>query len=538
MNPSDPVSEPNQWWRGASIYQIYPRSFYDSKGDGIGDLAGICDKLPYVKSLGVDAIWISPFFLSPMLDFGYDVADYRKVDPIFGDLEDFKVLLASAHGLGLKVIIDQVISHTSDQHDWFKLSRCSRDNDKADWFIWHDPKPDGTPPNNWQSVFGGTAWQWDARRQQYYLHNFLPSQPDLNYHNEGVRAQILEEVKFWLDLGVDGFRLDTVNYYFHDNMLRDNPANTEPGERAINPYYYQQHIYDKNRPETLAFLPTLRALCEQYPGTMLLGEIGDIQAAELMEQYTAPGKLHTAYSFDLLSDEFSAGRIAKVLNEQQAMLQQGWPTWAFSNHDVTRVASRWCENQENHQQLSKLLLALLCCLKGSICLYQGEELGLEEAEITFEQLQDPWGINLWPEYKGRDGCRTPMPWQGDAVHSGFSETEPWLPIPGQHTKLAVAGQEQDPNSILQFARVALRLRQDALFRVGKSSTVRVQGDGIWFERSLHGRSAICAFNLGNDTMSMPEHWSLKKVLLSAGGIATREGKLSSLPGFGFVVAEH
>ena len=304
----------NGWWRGGVIYQIYPRSYQDSNGDGIGDLPGITQRLDHIAALGADGIWLSPFFKSPMKDFGYDVSDYCDVDPMFGTLNDFKALVARAHALGLKVMIDQVLSHCSDQHPWFVESRASRDNPKADWFVWADAKADGTPPNNWLSIFGGSAWQWDTRRCQYYLHNFLTSQPDLNFHNPAVQDALLDTVKFWLDLGVDGYRLDTANFYFHDAQLRDNPgegapdpSKPDPAVNPYNPYAWQRHLYDKSRPENLPFLQRLRALLDQYPDTTMVGEIGDDDGLARVAEYTAGGdKLHMAYCFDLLGPHHDA----------------------------------------------------------------------------------------------------------------------------------------------------------------------------------------------------------------------------------------
>ena len=297
----------NRWWRGAVIYQIYPRSFLDTDGDGVGDLPGIIRKLDYVAGLGVDAIWISPFFKSPMADFGYDIADFRDVDPMFGTLDDFDRLLAKAHSLGLRVMIDQVLSHTSVEHAWFKESRESRDNPKADWYVWADARPDGTPPNNWLSIFGGSAGQWDPTRMQYYMHNFLTSQPDMNLHNPEVQDALLAATRFWLDRGVDGFRLDTINFYFHDKELRDNPA-LAPERRnastapAVNPYNFQEHIYDKNRPENIAFLKRFRALLDEYPAIAAVGEVGDSQRGlEIVGEYTSGNdKMQMCYAFEFL----------------------------------------------------------------------------------------------------------------------------------------------------------------------------------------------------------------------------------------------
>ncbi|XOV79407.1 MAG: alpha-amylase family glycosyl hydrolase [Aestuariibacter sp.] len=490
------------WWKGAAIYQIYPRSYCDSNNDGIGDLPGITAKLPYIASLNVDAIWISPFFLSPMKDFGYDVEDYRQVDPIFGTLADFKQLLATAHKLNLKVVIDQVISHTSDRHIWFQESRLDKDNPKADWYVWADANADGTPPTNWHSVFGGSAWQWDSRRSQYYLHNFLASQPDLNFHNPTVRQQMKDEMRFWLEMGVDGFRLDTVNYYFHDKQLRNNPAQDLEGAKVLNPYYCQQHLYDKNQPENAEFTKELRKLTEQYAERILLGEIGDIEAEQLMAAYTGPEKLHTAYSFRLLSEDSGAEYFANVINQQEQLLGDGWPTWAFSNHDVIRVVSRW-QRDASHTILAELYLALLISLKGNICIYQGEELGLTEAQLEFEQLQDPWGITFWPEFKGRDGCRTPMPWDAERPFAGFSDKSPWLPVPAEHQKMAVKQQQELTDSVLQVAQRLLRYRQqNSALKNGTISRVEVDGECLWFSRQTKEQHLLCCFNLGNERVDL------------------------------------
>lgn len=455
--------ENKEWWRGAVIYQIYPRSFYDANNDGVGDLNGIQQKLPYIASLGVDGIWLSPFFKSPMKDFGYDVSDYRAVDPLFGDIEDFKALVEKAHRLGLKVMIDQVLSHTSDQHPWFAESRTSKDNARADWYVWADPKPDGTPPNNWLSIFGGSAWQFDGRRRQYYLHNFLVSQPDLNFHNPAVRQALLDEVQFWLDLGVDGFRLDTVNFYFHSQGLEDNPpvgdGEKTKGAPDVNPYSMQKHRYDLSQPENIEFLQSLRGLLNQYGDIGTVGEIGDDEPLKIMAEYTSGGdKLHMAYTFDLLNVFNQPHYIRRVIENLEQAVGDGWPCWALSNHDVVRHYSRWGQDAEDPQAYAKVLLAMLTSLRGSVCLYQGEELGLEEADVPFDALQDPYGIEFWPEFKGRDGCRTPMPWQHTA-NGGFSSQTPWLPVDSRHLVKAVAEQEPEADSMLNHYRRFLKWRQ-------------------------------------------------------------------------------
>ncbi len=507
------VQNDPEWWRGAVIYQIYPRSYQDSNGDGIGDLLGIVERLPYIASLGVDTIWVSPFFTSPMKDFGYDVSDYCDVDPMFGSLADFDMLVTTAHNLGLKVLIDLVLSHSSDQHPWFKESRSSRDNPRANWYVWADPKPDGTPPNNWLSIFGGSAWAWDTTRCQYYLHNFLSSQPDLNFHEPAVQEELLNICRFWLDRGVNGFRLDTINFYVHDKQLRDNPA-LPPEKRnasiapAVNPYNHQEHLYDKNQPENLEFLRRFRALLDVY-GAAAVGEVGDAQRGlEILGEYTSGGdKVQMCYAFEFLSpDAPSAARIAAVLRHLEHSAPEGWACWAFSNHDVVRHVSRWGLSPAAARAYATLLL----CLRGTVCLYQGEELGLPEAELRFEDLQDPYGIQFWPEFKGRDGCRTPMVWSGNELNGGFSRGMPWLPVAREHLGLAVDAQERAPDTLLHHYRRAVSFRKahPALAR-GDLRSLHVSGDVLTFVREVEGETLFCAFNLGHEpaTLHLPEgHW--------------------------------
>ena len=505
IQPEQILTSDPDWWRGAVIYQIYPRSFQDSNGDGIGDLLGIAQRLPHIASLGVDAIWISPFFTSPMKDFGYDVSDYCDVDPMFGTLADFDVVVETAHKLGVRVMIDLVLSHTSDQHPWFAESRVSRDNDRADWYVWSDPKPDGTPPNNWLSIFGGPAWQWDARREQYYLHNFLTTQPDLNFHCTAVQDALLDATRFWLDRGVDGYRLDTINFYTHDKLLRDNPA-LPPEHRnatiapSVNPYNHQQHLYSKNQPENLDFLRRFRSLLDQYPDKAAVGEVGDAQLGlEILGQYTAGNDLvHMCYAFEFLEKSpLTAFRIVEVFDRLNAVASDGWACWAFSNHDVMRHTSRW--NLSPTAQ--RLFTTMMMCLRGSICLYQGEELGLTEADIAFEDLQDPYGIEFWPEFKGRDGCRTPMVWEKSNTTGGFSTEKPWLPVSADHLAQSVAVQTENPDAILHHYRrvIAFRTANPTLTK-GKLAQMQATGDVLSFLR-IHGADTLfCAFNLG-DTAS-------------------------------------
>jgi alpha-glucosidase len=495
------------WWRGAVIYEIYPRSFQDSNGDGIGDLRGIASRLGYVAELGVDAIWLAPFFTSPQKDFGYDISDYCNIDPAYGTLADFDALVAEAHRLGLKVMIDQVLSHSSDRHPWFIESRSSRDNPKADWYVWGDPKPDGGPPNNWLSVFGGSSWQWDSRRRQYYLHNFLTEQPDLNFHNEEVVEALLNTVKFWLDRGVDGFRLDTTNFYFHDAELRPNPPDPDvPDFKRIEAYHWQDHRYDKNRPETPGFLQRLRALLELYPGSATVGEIGQgPRSLELMAEYTSGGdKLHMAYTFDFLGVAFSADHFLSHVERFEAAATDGWPCWAFSNHDVVRHVSRWRSHAGgDDRRFAKLAAALLLSLRGSVCLYQGEELGLHEAELAYEDLVDPYGLRLWPEFKGRDGCRTPMVWDGKSPTGGFTEGHPWLPVAAAHLSRAVDVQIADDDSVLACYRRLLRFRREhpALVKGAIAfleNEAPERAETLAFVRRTGDSAVLCVFNLSGE----------------------------------------
>ncbi|MEG3768726.1 alpha-glucosidase family protein [Alteromonas sp. 14N.309.X.WAT.G.H12] len=499
------------WWRGAVIYQIYPRSFYDANNDGIGDIPGIIDKIDYIASLGVDAIWISPFFKSPMKDFGYDISDYRDIDPIFGTLSDFDQLIAKAHEKGLKVMVDQVLSHTSDQHDWFLASRENKTNDKADWYVWADAKDDGTPPNNWLSIFGGAAWTWEPRREQYYLHNFLSSQPDLNFHNPEVQKAALENIEFWLQRGVDGFRLDAINFCFHDAKLRDNPSKapelrTSIGFDAKNPYAYQYHYFNNTQDENLYFMEKIRALLDQYPGAVALGEISSEDSLKTMAEYTQGNKrLHMGYSFDLLTEEFSASYIRRVVGSLEEKMSDGWPCWAISNHDSKRVLSRWGEGVDDQEKpyLAKMLYGLITSLRGSVCSYQGEELGLTEAHIAYEDLQDPYGITFWPQFKGRDGCRTPHPWEQGKQHAGFSQRKPWLPVPDEHHKLAVDVQDAEASSVLNSYRHFNQWRkQHAPLCYGDIAFIDTPEPLLAFTREYEGERIYVCFNLGNTEQTL------------------------------------
>ena len=526
-----------EWWRGGVIYQVYPRSFQDTNGDGIGDLAGIVRRLDHIASLGVDAIWLSPITQSPQADMGYDVSDYKDVDRVFGSLEDFDSLVARAHDLGLKVIMDQVLSHTSDQHPWFRESRLSRTNARADWYVWADPKKDGSPPNNWPAVFGGRAWEWNPTRGQYYLHNFLAQQPDLNFHHPAVQDALLDVMRFWLERGVDGFRLDTVNYYFHDAQLRNNPAARRPKHLpyAVNPYDMQEHRYSKSQPENVDFLKRVRTLLDKFPGTTTVGEVGDShKSLQLMSEYTSGGdKLHMCYSFDMLGPEFSAEHFRSRVQRVFGASKDSWACWSFSNHDVPRHVTRWKGFAQDRAALARQAAALLLTLKGSVCLYQGEELGLPETDLLFEELTDPRGIRFWPEDKGRDGCRTPIPWDAGEAPNGFTAGKPWLPLKPEQSALNVASQNADPNSVLNFYRKMLSFRREhpSLFD-GEIEFLKAAEPLLVFRRSAGKDSLLCAFNLSAKEMS-PTLTGEATLLLGEGATIAR-GRLK-LAANGFAI---
>ncbi|RST29862.1 DUF3459 domain-containing protein [Sphingomonas ginkgonis] len=513
------ATAPEPWWKGAAIYQIYPRSFADSNGDGIGDLPGITAHLGHVASLGVDAIWISPFFTSPQKDFGYDVADYRSVDPIFGSNGDFDRLIARAHALGLKVMVDLVFSHTSDEHGWFKESRASRDGDKADWYVWADAKDDGSPPTNWQSVFGGPSWTWDARRGQYYLHNFLREQPQLNGHNPEVQNALLDVVRYWLEKGVDGFRFDAINFAMHDPELRDNPP-AAPGGKRTRPFDFQEQIYNQSHPDIVRFIERLRSLIDAYDGRFAMAEVGGKRAIEEMHQFTRGGtRLNSAYGFDFLyAEQLTPALVAASAAAWPDAPETGWPSWAFENHDAPRAVSRWVA-ADQRDRFARTKMLLLASLRGSIIIYQGEELGLTQVDVPFEQLQDPEAIANWPQTLSRDGARTPMPWSADAPHGGFTEGRPWLPLGPDHRDLAVDRQEKAPGSMLAATRRALALRRrHAALRTGTLTILEAGEQLLRFEREEGDQRLRCTFNLSD--RDAPRRTASGTVIASAGEVGT------------------
>ena len=526
----------HEWWRGAVIYQVYPRSFQDTDGDGIGDLAGITRRLDHIASLGVDAVWVSPFMKSPMADYGYDVEDYRAVDPMFGSDADFDDLLESTHRLGLKLLVDLVPCHTSDRHAWFREARQSRSNDKSDWYVFAEPKEDGTPPNNWLSVFGGVAWTFEPRRGQYYLHNFLASQPQLNWHNPAVCEAVLAEAEFWLKRGIDGFRVDAIDFALHDPTLRDNPVRPKDsapvgGFAPDMPFSRQLHIGQKGHhalPKKV--LRPLKDLADRYDA-FLLGEMSGDRSAERLADYTDGGGLDAAYTFELLRSSADPGSIETVVEAIERHIGGGWACYAMSNHDVTRAVSRF-DPSGQAADWQPLVSAILCSLRGTICLYQGEELGLDEADLAFDDLRDPYGINLFPAFKGRDGCRTPMPWTSTAPSAGFTPGKPWLPVPADHLDLAVDRQETDPHSVLNRTRRFLRWRraQPALL-TGGIRLLEAQAPVLAFIRETTEQRLLCLFNLSTAPATF-EASAPVEPLSGSGFDAELDGALVTLPAFG------
>lgn len=532
IRPSGPD---HPWWRGGTIYHVYLRSFADSNGDGIGDLPGLISRLDYIAGLGVDSVWISPFFKSPMDDFGYDISDHCDIDPIFGTMADWDRLVEAAHARGLKLIIDQVYSHTSAQHEWFQQSRQSRDNPHADWYVWHDAKPDGSPPNNWQSIFGGPAWTWDARRRQYYMHNFLSSQPDLNLHHPAVQEAIKQVARFWLERGADGLRLDAANFYTHDRALTDNPVNTDK-VAPRRPVEFQRPLHNISQPETLGFIEELRHLVDSYPDRFTVAELGEAPFS-MVADYTQPGKrCHSAYNFAFLyQNKLDAALPAQVIGDWMQVAGGAWPSWTFSNHDAPRALSRFADGPETPAR-AKMLNALLLSLPGTLFLYYGEELGLPQAHIGFEDLVDPEAIANWPHTLGRDGARTPMPWQSNAPHGGFTQGRPWLPVDPRHLALAVDKQQGAEDSTLAVTRALLAIRhQEPALHWGDVAFRDLGPSLVALERSHGNRRLLCLFNLveAETAFTLPDgtRW---QALFTGNGASLGA---ATLPPFGFLLAE-
>jgi alpha-glucosidase len=484
------------WWRRGIFYQVYPRSFQDSNADGVGDIRGIIERLPYLESLGIDAVWLSPIFPSPMADFGYDISDYTGIDPLFGTMEDFDALIEAARGRGLKLILDLVPNHTSDRHPWFAESRASRDNPKRDWYIWRDGKPDGGPPNNWLSEFGGSAWQHDAETDQYYYHAFLKEQPDLNWRNPAVREAILDVMRFWLAKGVDGFRVDVIWHLIKDAEFRDNPQNPHYVEGRP-PHEKILTQYSTDQPEVHDVIAGMRRVIDEFADRVLIGEIY-LPLQRLVAYYGNDLRgAHLPFNFALLSTLWSARSIEKIIADYEAALPAGaWPNWVLGNHDRPRVASRVGREQ------ARVAAMLLLTLRGTPTLYYGDEIGMRQVPIAPEEVRDPFEKNVPGIGVGRDGCRTPMQWDA-SEHAGFSTARPWLPLAGDFVHENVVNLDADAKSILSLYRalIALRTKLPQLV-TGTYEPVAAQGDLLLYRRKSEGGAVTIALNLGAEPVSV------------------------------------
>jgi alpha-glucosidase len=493
------MAEP--WWKGAVLYHVYVRSFFDSDGDGHGDLAGVEAKLDYIAGLGVDGLWLSPIHPSPNRDWGYDIADFEAIQPDYGALEDFHRLLDAAHARGLKVVLDEVLSHTSDEHPWYIESMTGgRDGPKADWYVWADPKEDGTAPNNWLSVFGGPAWAYQPARRQHYHHKFLRQQPKLNWREPAAAEAALSVLDYWLEKGVDGFRLDVAGTYLHDEALTDNPPVPMDERKGLHWSHagnLQRHLFDSNLPENVEVLDVIRRRVEAHNGKnggdrFVFGEFSEEE--DRCGAYLTPADgLHSGYTFVMLLQRRLNAAFVREHFDNIGRYPGHWPTISFSNHDVPRTASRFGDGSP---ELAKAMFALLLALKGTTLVYQGEELGLPQAKLRRDQLRDPVGDLYWPYDSGRDGCRTPMPWRPDRPHAGFTEGEPWLPIAAEHAGLTVAEQQADPDSPLAFARAMITFKQNAAaLKLGEIEFLPAAEPLLAFVRREGPDAIACVFNL-------------------------------------------
>jgi len=509
------VDDPDQWWKEGVLYQIYPRSYADSNGDGVGDLRGIIDRIDHLAWLGIDGIWLNPITVSPDADWGYDVADYTGVQPVLGTLDDVDALIAAAAEREIPVLLDLVPNHTSIEHPWFVESRSSRDNPKRDWYVWADPKPDGSPPNNWQSSFGGPTWTLDATTGQYYLHNFLAEQPDLNWWNDEVRDEFDRILRFWFDRGVAGFRIDVVHMVVKDALLRDNPPATDDDHWMVQ-LTGQRQVYNGNRPEVHDVIRRWRAVADSYdPPRILVGETHVFDTDTIASFYGTGDELHLAFNFLLLHSQFEADSLRKIVEATlTAIPRESWPVWTGGNHDMYRFPSRWCDGDPTR---ARCALMMLLALPGTAFLYYGDELGLRDTEVPRERLEDPVGKRLYPVY-GRDPERTPMPWTA-AAGAGFTApgVEPWLPF-GDVAACNVEDQRRDPDSMLSLCRDLIGLRA-AVPDLRRGAYARLVADGgLWAWR--RGERVVVAVNLGDD----PSEVEVAKGMVRIGTRRERDGE--------------
>jgi alpha-glucosidase len=494
-----PSPSAKPWWQTGVVYQIYPRSFQDSNGDGIGDLRGITARLSYLRNLGVDSIWLCPIYPSPMADFGYDVSDHCAVHPDFGTLADFDLLITTAHEFGVRLILDFVPNHTSDQHPWFVESRASCQNPKRDWYIWRDGKPDGSPPTNWLSEFGGTAWSFDERTAQFYYHAYLKEQPDLNWRNRGLRRAMLEVMRFWLYRKVDGFRVDAIHHLIESEELIDNPVNPDwqphmsPPERLL-------RVHTVDQPEVHQAIASMRSVTDEYPNSVLIGE-AYLPLDRLMLYYGQDlSGFHLPFNFELISVSWRPTSVAALIEAYEAALPPGaWPNWVLGNHDRSRVATRLGPHQ------SRIAAVLLLTLRGTPTIYQGEEIGMSDVPIPLDRLQDPWGRNVPGLGLGRDPERTPMQWDATS-HAGFSNGQPWLPVSPNYAEVNVSSQSRDPRSMLSLYRALLKLRRaTAALNVGDYRSVLATESLLVYERRHEGAIIRIALNFSEAPQPIESH---------------------------------
>ncbi len=506
-------SNKSLWWQDGVIYQIYPRSFMDSNGDGVGDIPGIIQKLEYLQELGVAGIWLSPINKSPMFDFGYDVSDYRAIDPVFGSMKDFERLIKEAHRRGIRIIMDLVMNHTSHLHPWFLESRSSKENLRRDWYIWRgDIK--GKYPNNWMAYFGGRAWEWDDTTSQYYLHSFLKEQPDVNWRNPALKNAMFNEIRFWLEKGVDGFRLDVVNFFIKDDRFRSNPFGIG---KYLRPYDLQKHIYDRDRPELLELLREWRALLEEYDERMMVGEVvAEKPNPALAANYLGDGTdgLHLSFDFSFMNRKWDASLFENRLRAyHERVPEKGWPCTVFSNHDQVRSCSRYAKGDDAEKR-ARVLATLLITMRGTPFLYYGEELGMKNVCIPKSRIQDPVGKRYWPFNPGRDGERTPMQWSDDA-YAGFSSVEPWLPIADDYREKNVTCQLNEWNSLLNFYKSLIALRNNSVaLRRGDLAFCDAGKDVLAYRRSVDEEAFCVALNFTSKVRqcNLDESYDWKVVL--------------------------
>jgi alpha-glucosidase len=552
VQPAREAHPQRDWSRGAMFYEVYIRSFADSDGDGVGDLGGVLAHVDYLARLGVDGLWLSPFYPSPGEDFGYDISDFKNVDPQLGTMGDVIDLIEACHARDLKLLLDFIPCHTSMEHPWFAESRRDRTNARADWYVWADAAPDGGPPNNWLSSFGGgSAWTWEPRRQQYYYHPFLACQPSLDLRNADVFEAIVDALRFWLDMGIDGFRLDAVQCMSLDPHLRSNPPR-HPGDDEVrlgggpgNPFARQQHLFDRDHPDAIPMLEALREVAQSYdPPRVLIGELADVDSSRCAAKYTLDAKrLNAVYDFDLINTDQTFERWMDQIDIRSTFIGSGWLMHCLTNHDSVRAVSNltsYAVEAGRAPEAAKLLLFLQATLRGGGIVFQGDELGLPQPDIPFEALRDPWSINLWPDFVGRDGVRSPIPWDADAPNCGFSPAEPWMPVAPEHAELAVAAQDRAPDSVLSFFRALMRWRlATPVLRDGAERSGTAANSPLFdFDRYDRAQRLSVLLNFGLDERLHPApscDCGLAEVP-GARGRRTEHG--TRLPGLGFAVIDH